>query len=133
MLCDDSIRRLICASVKRHPLTAGEQGAVVLGTAVPVINAVAIADAQAVLGTKQPHRLLHQTREKRRAVGTKLASVDVLSGLLDDAGAPAWPVTSRSIGVLGPKATKMPVRCSQLCTSVSTAVMLAPSSPSVPD
>src|SRR5215207_5193278 len=107
-LCGSVARRLICAGVKRHPLTRRKQGAIVLGTAFPVINAVAVADPQPSLGAKQPHGLLHQAREEGRAIGTELAGVDVLSRLLDDAGAPTRPVTGRSIGVLGPETVQDP-------------------------
>src|SRR5215204_2973163 len=41
-LCGSTARGLICAGSKRHPLTRMEQRAVVLGAAVPVINAVAV-------------------------------------------------------------------------------------------
>src|SRR5215210_3678206 len=81
-LCDSAIRRLICAGSKRHPLTAGKQRAGVLSTAVAVVDAVAVANAKPHLGAKQPHSLLHQAREERRAVGAKLARVDLLSRLL---------------------------------------------------
>jgi hypothetical protein len=91
LLRGNTARRLICAGSKRHPLTGGEQGTVVLRTAVPVVDPVAVADTQAVLGAKQPNRLLHQAREECRAIRTELADVDVLGGLLDDAGAPPGP------------------------------------------
>src|SRR4051812_25933905 len=91
MLCGSPPRRLICAGSKRHPLTAVKEQAVVLGTAVAVVDPIAVADAEPVLGAKQPNRLLHQAREESRAVRAELAGVDVLGGLLDDAGAPAWP------------------------------------------
>ena len=44
MLYDGPVRRLICARSKRYPLTCGKQEAIVLGTAVAVVDAV--ADAQ---------------------------------------------------------------------------------------
>src|SRR4051812_13722601 len=108
MLCGSPERRLISAGSKRHPLTAVKERAVVLGTAVAVVDAVAIADAEPVLGAKQPNRLLDQAWEDSRAIGAELAGVDVLSRLLNDAGAPARPVTGRSIGVLGPEAAQGP-------------------------
>src|SRR5215207_5452355 len=52
MLCNSPVRRLICVGSKRHPLTCGKQGAIVLGTAVAVVDAVAVADAEPVLGCK---------------------------------------------------------------------------------
>src|SRR3712207_968215 len=108
MLCDGPARRLICVGSKRHPLTPVEERAVTLATAVAVVDAVAIADPKPSLGAKQPNRLLHQAGEERRAIGTELARVDVLSRFLDEAGAPTRPITGRSIGVLGPEAAQDP-------------------------
>ncbi len=68
--------------------------------AVAVVDAVAVANPKVSLGAEQPHRLLHQTREERRTIRAERASIDTLSGLLDDAGAPARPITRRAIRVL---------------------------------
>src|SRR5580704_18203081 len=54
-----------------------------------VVDAIAIADLEAVLGAILPDRALHEPWKRRREGRVELASIDMCSEDTDDAGAPS--------------------------------------------
>ena len=93
-----------------------------------VVDAIAIADVEAVLGAIPPDRALHEPRKRRWEGRVELPSIDVGREDTDDAGAPSRLVAPVAVRMVGAQAPQIPVRCRKLWTRVSTATKVAPTS-----
>jgi hypothetical protein len=60
--------------------------------AFPVVNLIAVADVEAVLGAVPPERILNEPRKRFGKTAVELPGVDLLRDRLDDVGAAARPV-----------------------------------------
>ena len=72
----------------------------VVATSV-VVDAIAIADVEAVLGAIPPDRALHKPRKRRREGWIELASINVRREQPENASAPSRPVAPVSISMVG--------------------------------
>jgi hypothetical protein len=77
-------------------------------TAFPVVNLIAVADVEALLGAVPPDRVLNEPRERRWEPAVELPGVDPLGDRFDDVGAAAWPVAGDAIRVVGPEPVQDP-------------------------
>ena len=98
-----------------------------------VVDAVAVANPKVSLGAKHPDGLRQEAGEKCWAVGTEAAGVDAPRRLLDEAGAPARPITRRSIGVLrrrdGATSPLGAANCAPACRPRKSCKQSSPSAP----
>jgi hypothetical protein len=67
----------------------------------PVVNLIAVADVETLLGAVSPDRVLYEPRKRPGKPPVELPGVDLLGDRLDDLGAAAWPVTREAIGMVG--------------------------------
>ena len=74
-----------------------------IGATFSIIDLIAVADVETLLGAVSPDRVLNEPRERPGEPAVELPRVDLLSDRLDDFGAAARPVTADPIGVVGPK------------------------------
>ena len=68
----------------------------VVATSV-IIDAIAIADVEAVLGAIPPDRALHKPRKRHREGRVELASIDMGREDTEDFCAPSWLVASGAV------------------------------------
>ena len=66
-----------------------------------VVDAIAVADVEAILGAIPPNCALHEPRKRRREGRVELSSINVGRELIYDASASSRPVATRSIKVIG--------------------------------
>ena len=66
-----------------------------------IIDAIAVADIEAVLGAVPPDRVLHEPGKHRRERGIEGAGIDPFGHGFNDLGAAAGPVAGRAIGMVG--------------------------------
>ena len=66
-----------------------------------VVDAIAVADGEAILGAIPPNCALHEPRKRRWKGRIELSSINVGRELIYDASAPSRPVAARSIDVIG--------------------------------
>jgi len=66
-----------------------------------VVDAIAVADVEAILGAIPPNCALHEPRKRRRKGRVELSSINVGRELIYDASAASRPVAARSIDVIG--------------------------------
>jgi hypothetical protein len=112
------LRDFLSFPAQSDAITAAKQWAMpVVATAV-VVDAIAVANVEAVLGAIPPDRALHEPRKRRW--GIELASIDVRRQEPENAGASSRLVASVSIRVAGAKAlqdiawpARSPVNASQ--------------------
>jgi hypothetical protein len=113
----------LCA--KSYAITAAKQLAMhVVATGV-VVDAIAIADLEAILGAILPDRALHEPRKRRREGRVELPSIDMGREDTDDAGAPSRLVTPVAVRMVGaqPPQDPSPVQEIMECTSRAARVM----------
>jgi hypothetical protein len=117
---------MFCA--QRDAITAPKQLAMpVLATGV-VVNPIAIANVEAVLGAIPPNCTLHEPRKRRREGWIELARVDVGGEQLENPGAPSRPVAPISVRVVGTQPLQDSGSVQEIITRVSTATNVAPTS-----
>jgi hypothetical protein len=58
-----------------------------IATAFPVVNLIAVADVQPLLGAVPPDRVLNEPRKRPGKLAVELPGVDLLGDRLDDVGA----------------------------------------------
>jgi hypothetical protein len=84
-----------------YAITAAKQLAMpVLATGI-VVDAIAVADAEAVPGAIPPDRVLHEPRERRREGRIELASINARGEQTENAGAPSRLIALVSIRMVG--------------------------------
>ena len=66
-----------------------------------VVDAIAVANVEAVLGAVPPDRTLHEPRKRRREGRIELASVDVGGEQTENVGASSRPVAPVSVRMVG--------------------------------
>ena len=66
-----------------------------------IVDAIAIANVEAVLGAIPPDRNLHEPWKRRRKGRVELASIDVGRDQAENAGAPARPIAPVAIRMVG--------------------------------
>ena len=94
-----------------------------------VVDAIAVANVEAVLGAVPPDRALHEPRKRRREGRIELASIDVGREETENVSASARPVApARRTDGRRQSRRRIPVRCRKLWTRVSTATKVAPTS-----
>jgi hypothetical protein len=64
-----------------------------------VINAIAVADVEAVAGAKPPDRVLHEPRKHLRKLPVKGAGIDLAGDGANDLGTAARAIAGHAIGV----------------------------------
>jgi hypothetical protein len=71
-----------------------------------VVDAIPVANVEAVLGAIPPDRALHEPRERRREGRVELASINARCDETENAGASFRPVASVSISMVGAQTTQ---------------------------
>ena len=66
-----------------------------------VVDAIAVANVEAVLGAIPPDRALHEPRKRRRGGRIELAGIDICGEQTENVSASAGPVAALAIGMLG--------------------------------
>ena len=66
-----------------------------------VVDPIAVADVETLLGAVSPDGLLNEPRKRPWKIAVELSGVDLRGDRFDDFGAAAWPVASGAIGVVG--------------------------------
>jgi hypothetical protein len=95
------LRNFLSQSVQSYAITTAKQLAMpVVATAI-VVDAIAVANGEAVPGTIPPDRVLHEPGKRRREGRIELASVNVRREQTENAGAPSRPVAPISVGMVG--------------------------------
>src|SRR6266436_9322024 len=74
--------------------------------AVGIINPVAVAYVEPVLGAVPPDRVLHEPREGLRESRVELAGINSHGDRLDNVGATTGPVAARPVRVVGIEPTQ---------------------------
>ena len=72
-----------------------------VAAALSIIDLIAIANVEALLGAISPDRKLNEPGEGPWKATIELPRVDPLGDRFDDVGAAAWPVTREAIEVVG--------------------------------
>src|SRR5689334_3775000 len=75
---------------------------------LPVIDPIAIANGQATLGAISPDSMLDEPRKHGRKSRVEGTGVDPASGLTNNVGAAAGPVTADAIRMVGPEPMQDP-------------------------
>jgi hypothetical protein len=70
---------------------------------MPVVDAVAIADIEALLAAIAPDRVLHEPWKDFRKCWIELLRIDALGDQTKDLGTAARPITVRAIGMVSRK------------------------------
>jgi hypothetical protein len=68
-----------------------------------IVDLIAVADVEALLGAVPPDGVLNEPGERRWEPAVELPGVDLLSDRFDDVGAAARPVAGDAVGVVGPE------------------------------
>ena len=93
---------------QRYAITASKQLAMrVVATGI-VIDAIAVADVEAVLGAIPPDRALHEPWKRCRKARVELSSVDVRGNQLENSGASSRLIATGSVRVVGTKPPQDP-------------------------
>ena len=88
-------------TAQSYAITAAKQLAMPVVATGVVVDAIAVANVEAVLGAIPPDRALHEPRKRRREGRIELASIDVRGEQTENAGASARPVAPLSVGMIG--------------------------------
>ena len=91
-----------------------------------IIDPIAVAHVEARLGAVPPDRVLNEPRKRLRKPGIELPGINPLRHRLYNVGAAVSLVAGCEW--LASNFARMPVRTRKLCTRVSMAIMLAPTS-----
>src|SRR5580704_18278363 len=122
-----SIADSVISSSQCHPITH-EADPAILALATPaIINPVAVANIEAVLGAVLPDRVLNEPGEGLRKRWIELPGIDPLSHGCNNVGTAAGPQAAPYKWFALNRA-RIPVRCRKLCTMVSMAIMDPPTS-----
>jgi hypothetical protein len=79
-----------------------------IATAFSVINLIAVADVETLLGAVVPDRVLNKTRKRPWKAPVELPGVDLLGDRFGDFGAAAGPIAGEAIGVIGSEPAQDP-------------------------
>src|SRR5262249_60243834 len=90
---------LFRSSAQPHAVAHGSHSAIAVGASFAVINAVAVADIEAVLIAISPNRVLNEPGKGLRKSRVELSSIDPVGHGLNDLCAATGPVTSGTIAV----------------------------------
>jgi hypothetical protein len=86
-----------------HAITAPKQLAMPVVATGVIVDPIAIANVEAVLGAIPPDRALHEPWKRRRKDGIELAGVNVGCKQMENPSAPSRPVAPISVRVVGGK------------------------------
>jgi hypothetical protein len=84
-----------------YAITTAKQLAMPIVATAIVVDAIAIANGEAVPGAIPPDRVLHEPGKRRREGRIELASINVRREQTENAGAPSRPVAPVSVRVVG--------------------------------
>jgi len=84
-----------------HAITAPKQLAMPVVATGVIVDPIAIANVEAVLGAIPPDRALHEPWKRRRKDGIELAGVNVGCKQMENPSAPSRPVAPISVRVVG--------------------------------
>ena len=73
-----------------------------------VVDAITVADVEAILGAIPPDRALHEPRKRRRKGWVELSSIDVSCEQAENSGASSRLIATGSVRVAGAKPPKDP-------------------------
>ena len=95
------LRDFLSLTAQSYAITAAKQLAMPVVATGVVVDAIAVANVEAVLGAIPPDRALHEPRKRRREGRIELASIDVRRQQPENAGAPSRPVAPVSVRMIG--------------------------------
>jgi hypothetical protein len=81
-------------------ITYTVQRALFIVAAFSIIDLVAVADVETLLGAVVPDRVLNEPRKRSWKAAVELRGVDLLGDGFDDFGAAAWLVAGGAVGVV---------------------------------
>src|SRR6476646_10841132 len=94
-----TLRDFLSLTAQSYPIAAAKQLTMpVVATAV-VVDAIAVANFQAILGAVAPDRALHEPRKRRRGGRIELAGIDICGEQTENVSASAGPVAAHAIGM----------------------------------
>jgi hypothetical protein len=88
------LRYFLSLTAQSNAITAAKQLAMPVVATRVVIDAIAVANVEAVLGAVPPDRALHEPRKRRREGRVELASIDLGREQTENASAPSRLVAS---------------------------------------
>jgi hypothetical protein len=95
------LRDFLSPPAQSYAITAAKQLAMpVVATAV-VVDAIAVANGEAVPGAIPPDRVLHEPGKRRGESRIELPSFDVRREQTENAGAPSRPIAPVSVRMVG--------------------------------
>ena len=102
------LRDFLAFSAQSYAITAAKQLAMPVVATGVVVDAIAVANVEAVLGAIPPDRALHEPRKRRREGRIELAGIDVGCEQSENVGASPGPVAPLAVGMVGAKPPQDP-------------------------
>ena len=96
-----NLRDFLALIARRYAITATKQLAVPVVASAVVIDPIAVANVETVLGAIPPDRALHEPRKRRRKGRVELSRIDVRRDQVDDLCAAARTVAAVAVGMVG--------------------------------
>ena len=108
LLCNtDNYLYLVCL-MQPFSITTTVYRALFVVAALAIIDLIAVANAEALLGAVPPDGVLNEPRERPGKPPVELSGLDLLGDRLDDVGAAARPVAGDAVRVVGPEPVQDP-------------------------
>src|ERR1700736_2397462 len=89
--------------MQRYSITNTVYIAFFIGASLVVINLIAVANVETLLGAVSPDRTLNEPGKRPWKPAVELPGVDLRGDGFDDVSAAAWPVATRAVRVVGPE------------------------------
>jgi hypothetical protein len=95
------LRDFLSLTAQSYAITAAKQLAMPVVATRVIVDAIAVANVEAVPGAVPPDRALHEPGKRCREGRIELASIDVRRQQPENAGAPSRPVAPVSVRMVG--------------------------------
>ena len=121
-------RNFFTFCAQSYTIAASKQLAMHIVATGVVVDAIAIANVEAVLGAIPPDRALHKPRKRRREGRIELSSIDVLRDQAENASAPAWLVASGAVRMVSAQPLQDPGSVQEIVDQGVNGYQVAPTS-----
>ena len=95
------LRDFLSLTAQSYAITAAKQLAMPVFATGGVVDAIAVANVEAVLGAVSPDCALHEPRKRRGESRIELPSINARGEQTENAGAPSRPVAPLSVRMIG--------------------------------
>ena len=95
------LRDFLSLTAQSYAITAAKQLAMTVVATAIVVDAIAVANGEAVPGAIPPDRVLHEPGKRRGESRIELASINARREQTENAGAPSRPVAPLSVRMIG--------------------------------